>query len=136
MKTEEKIHHVKLIRCYDRAIEIDGYDDNYTYGKNVQTIIGQSPKWEEVTTNELTLLRNDIRYIDSQNKSCYHVIIEDISETIPECITNIREAIRKEREKWEKVKNDLDRKVKERKKQAQNKKIEKAKKLLEEQGLL
>ena len=122
-----------------KIVKVYGYTD-YDDDNNIRNMEDFS-NWQEVSDEDLAFLKSahGMKVLQNQTKPNVDIlIIEDITseKVINKFITDIKEFTKKEKEKLEqelelKAKRALERKEKEK-----QKKIEEAKKVLKESGLL
>ncbi len=119
---------IRLIKVH----EYDGYNDNayeYTYDE-------MSP-WQEITDEELALLTSWRGKALLEKDYVRVVVWQDVTtkETVTGYINDIKQFIAKEQKRQEEVKKKLVQKIAQSKEAAAQKKIEKAKKLLKDNGI-
>lgn len=122
---------VKIVKIHTRSIDVD-YDYN-SYQKDFNFLGDGLSKWEEVSNEDLNLLKSQAYNLFHTEK---YVIIEESTPEVPQIIKSIKDAIEKEKQRRIKYEKDYQKKEKERKAKAEKTKIERAKKLLEKAGVL
>lgn len=128
MEKNLKMRRIKLIKTF-------GYS-NYD-SEELAAIVGDSD-WEECSDEDISFLQSNIWRLNysTQNKEYYHILLEDCTPHIPEKLKDIKNLIAIEIKKSkERNKKEEELKLAKKKKREQTK-IEKAKKLLEEAGVL
>jgi len=120
---------VKLFKCYD-------YNEY-----NIQISDELSEGWQEITEEELKYLNSyECKQLTQKNyKESYNyniLIIEDVTEKIPNVIKDIKSFIKKNKDLAAERKEKLEREKANKKRKAEEAKIKRAKKLLEDKGLL
>ena len=123
---------IKLIKVHSHGVYCDHCD---TYTKD--TILDEMSPWQEVTDEELKILQSfqGHNILGKNNVSMF--ILEDITkeETVDGFINDIKKFIKDQSIQEERRKQKAMEADKKRKKLAEQRKIERAKKLLEKTGL-
>lgn len=98
-KTKSKINKVKLVWALDSTYD-DGYDDEISR----RVLIDSITDWTEISDEELLFLRQNLYKLSlSQNMSHLRpIIIVDDGKNLLNVITDLKDYIRKEREKLRK----------------------------------
>lgn len=126
---EEIMPKVKLFKCYD-------YNE---YSISISDELSEG--WQEITEEELKYLNSyECRQmISKEYKEAYTykvLVIEDVTERIPNVIKDIKSFIKKNKDLAAERKEKLEREKANKKRKAEEAKIKRAKKLLEDKGLL
>lgn len=120
---------IKLFKCYD-------YND---YSISISDELSEG--WQEITEEELKYLNSyECKQLAQKNyKEAYNykvLVIEDVTEKIPNVIKDIKSFIKNNKDLAAKRKEKLEKEKESKKRKAEEAKIKRAKKLLEDKGLL
>lgn len=117
-----------------KLIKLHSHYSDYEDGDRDSSYLGDGlTDWEEVSEEDLQLLKQKpYNYFSGES----FVIIEEFTKSIPKTLLSIKEEIQKQKDLQLKREKERTAKEKKRLKTLEQKKIEKAKKLLQEKGLL